>query len=122
MTTKIDCEYDAGIAAKLFTVGGYVMLHHECMAGDKPHPDAGRIGQIVNNGEHEFMAQFFDDELIGSTTFCLIPRRHWAPVPDFCVETYEPRAKRKGWRLNERGVKTFSIMGWGRTPATEGKA
>lgn len=44
---------------------------------------------------------------------------HWGPVPEFFVEEYEPRAKKRGWRVNERGMKMF--RGWGYTAATEGK-
>ena len=51
------------------------------------------------------VTEFWSDDLIGGATFCLIPFGHWAPVPEFCVEEYEPRAKRRGWRLNERGAK-----------------
>lgn len=40
----------------------------------------------------------------------------------FDAKLAEPRAKRRGWRLNERGVKLFADMEWQRTKATEGKA
>jgi hypothetical protein len=74
-------------------------------------------GSIMGAG-HE-MTQ---SEVIGGATFCLIPFGHWAPVPEYCVEEYEPRAKRRGWRLSERGMKLFADMGWPRTKATEGLA
>jgi len=51
----------------------------------------------------------------------LLPRPHWLPVPEFCVEKYEPRAKLRGWRLNERGVRLFRDMGWTQTAATTGQ-
>ena len=47
---------------------------------------------------------------------------HWAPVPEFFVEEYEPRAKKRGWRVTERGMRMFRDLGWGYTAATEGKA
>lgn len=37
-------------------------------------------------------------------------------------EEYEPRAKKRGWRVTERGMKMFRDLGWGYTAATEGKA
>jgi len=106
----------------LFAPGAFVMLHHECKVAGKPHPDAGRIGRIVSRDGASMVTEFWNDDLIGSATFCLIPFGHWAPVPEFCVEEYEPRAKRRGWRLNERGAKLFADMGWQRTKATIGDA
>jgi len=35
---------------------------------------------------------------------------------------HEPRAKKRGWRVSERGMKMFRDLGWGYTAATEGKA
>lgn len=46
---------------------------------------------------------------------------HRWPVPEFFVEEYEPRAKKRGWRVTERGMKMFRDLGWGYTAATEGK-
>lgn len=108
-----------------FQPGKLVMLHHACRDYDgKPHPDAGRIGKIVecDRASRRMIVEFWCDELVGSSTFCLIPYGHWAPVPDYMAEEYEPRAKNRGWRLNEYGRKIFAGMGWERTLATEGKA
>lgn len=106
--------------AKMFAPGAFVMLHHESRTPDGLHPDAGRIGQIVKCDGNQMIVEFFRDELVGSGTFCLIPRNHWAPVPETCVEEYEPRAKRRGWRVSERGKKIFDGMGWQTTAATFG--
>lgn len=115
-------DHMARMEAKMYAPGAFVMLHHSCTVANKPHEDAGRIGRIVSRNGDRMVTEFFIDDLVGSSTFCLIPFGHWAPVPEFCVEEYEPRAKRRGWRLNERGVKLFSEMGWPRTMATDGKA
>ena len=52
----------------------------------------------------------------------MIPVGHWLPVGDFLVEEYEPRAKKRGWRVSLRGIEIFRKMGWEYTAATEGKA
>lgn len=113
-------EHNARREAKMFAPGAYVMLHPEGKANGKPHPDAGRIGRIQRCDDKAMIVEFWNDDLVGSSVFCLLPRQHWAPVPDFCVEKYEPRAKKRGWRLNERGVRLFADMGWGKTDATTG--
>ena len=115
-------DHMARMEAKMFAPGAFVMLHHECKAAGKPHEDAGRIGRIVSRDGERMVTEFWNDDLIGSATFCLIPFGHWAPVPEWCVEEYEPRAKRRGWRLNERGAKLFADMGWRLTKATTGDA
>lgn len=103
--------------ARLFARGKFVMLHHESTT-----PDAGRVGRIVNCKGDRMLVEFFDDDLIGKSDYSVIPRRHWAPVPEFMVEEYEPRAKKRGWRVAERYVATMDKLGWPHTPATEGKA
>lgn len=105
----------------MYAPGAFVMLHHESKAGGCPHEDAGRIGRIVSREGERMVVEFFMDELIGAGTFSLVPFGHWAPVPAWCVEEYEPRAKKRGWRLNERGVKVYDSMGWQRTKATTGE-
>lgn len=112
----------ARMEAKMFAPGAFVMLHHECKVAGKQHEDAGRIGRIVSLNGKNMVTEFWNDDLIGGATFSVIQRRHWAPVPEWCVEEYEPRAKRRGWRLNERGAKLFADMGWQRTKATTGDA
>lgn len=42
--------------------------------------------------------------------------------PLIIFEEYEPRAKKRGWRVAERYVATMDKLGWPHTPATEGKA
>jgi len=114
MTTdlKLTKEQEA-----MFQPGCFVALHP-----DSKHPDAGRVGKIVSRNGSEMLVEFFSDELIGKSEFSLIPMGHWAPVPEFFVEEYEPRAKKRGWRVTERGIKMFRDLGWGYTAATEGKA
>lgn len=102
-----------------FVSGALVMLHHDGKIGDKPHPDAGRIGRIVSCDGSRMVVEFWQGER--SSTFCLIPRPHWAPVPDFCAEEYE-RGGMRGWRLHERGARIFAGMGWDTTAATRGEA
>ena len=112
----------ARMEAKMFAPGAFVMLHPECKVAGKPHEDAGRIGRIVSRNGENMVTEVWNDDLIGGATFSVIPRKHWAPVPEWCVEEYEPRARRRGWRLNERGAKLFADMGWQRTKATTGDA
>ena len=109
---------------KAFAPGAFVMLHHEGKAYGKPHFDAGRIGKIVSNhgDKNLLVVQFFNDDLACSSDFMIFPKPHFAPVPEWMVEAYEPRAGKRGWRVNERGLEIFKNMGWGRTLATEGKA
>lgn len=102
--------------AKLFAPGKYVMLHPESQT-----PDAGRVGRIVNCKGDRMRVEFFDDDLIGKSDYSVIPRRHWAPVPEFMVEEYEPRAKKRGWRVMARHMDLVRKLGWQYTPATEGK-
>jgi hypothetical protein len=78
--------------------------------------------QIISRKGRDMPVEFFNDELIGKTVYSTIPLGHWMPVPGFFVEEYEPRAKKRGWRVTKRGVKMFSELGWDYTPATEGKA
>lgn len=93
-----------------------VVLH----PGSK-HPDAGRVGQIVSRKGTEMLVEFWRDDLIGKSEFSTIPLGHWGPVPELFVEEYEPRAKKRGWRVNERGMKMFRDLGWAYTAATEGR-
>lgn len=115
-------DHMARMEAKMFAPGAFVMLHHACKVDCKPHEDAGRIGRIVSRNGDRMVTEFWSDDLIGGATFSLIPLGHWAPVPEWCVEEYEPRVKRRGWRLNKRGVKLFAEMQWQYTKATIGDA
>lgn len=108
---KMDKEREA-----LFQPGCFVALHP-----DSEHPDAGRVGKIISRNGNKMLVEFFSDELIGKTEFSLIPLGHWAPVSKFLVEEYEPRVKKRGWRITERGIKIFSDLGWRYTAATIGK-
>lgn len=101
----------------MFQSGCFVVLHP-----NSDHPDAGRVGKIVSRNNNDMLVEFFADDLIGKTEFSMIPLGHWGPVPEFLVEEYEPRAKKRGWRVTERGMKMFRNLGWGYTAATEGKA
>jgi|SanBayMetagenome_1026888.scaffolds.fasta_scaffold01052_16 hypothetical protein len=124
-------EADARRERECYQDGRLLMLHHNGrIAGGKLHPDAGRIGRIVScermpDGRPvkggKLVVEFFSDDLVGSATFCLIPVGHWMPIFDWMAEEYEPRAKKRGWRLSPQGLKIFKSMGWEFTPATEGK-
>ena len=109
---------------EMFQPGKFVMLHHACHTWDGPHPDAGRIGKIIKCDlvTKDMIVEFWNDELVGSATYCLIPFGHWLPLGEWMIEEYEPRAKRRGWRVSQQGMKIFDGMGWERTAATEGKA
>jgi len=113
MTTNLDLTTEQ---EKLFLPGCFVALHPE-----SNHPDAGRIGKIISRKGREMLVEFFKDELFGKTDYSLIPLSHWMPVPTFFVEEYEPRAKKRGWRVTKHGMKMFHEFGWGYTAATEGK-
>ena len=101
----------------MFQPGCFVVLHP-----DSKHPHAGRVGRIARRKGKDMLVEFFSDELIGVSEYSTIPFGHWAPVPDFFVETYEPRVMKRGWRVSERGMATFRDLGWNFTAATEGKA
>lgn len=101
----------------MFQPGCFVVLHPE-----SKHPDAGRVGKIISRKGKEMLVEFFADELIGKSEFSMIPFGHWLPVCDFLVEEYEPRAKKRGWRVSQRGMEIFRKMGWEYTAATEGNA
>lgn len=114
MTTEIELSK---AQEKLFKPGCFVALH-----SDSQHHDAGRIGKIISCDGTAMLVEFFSDELLGKSEYSMIPFGHWAPVPEFMVEEYQPRALRRGWRVTERGMAMFREFGWGFTPATEGKA
>lgn len=129
-TTHTRRDTDLQREAECYQDGRLLMLHHACRAQGRPHPDAGRIGRILSCQRHAdgrpiqggtLVVEFFSDELVGSATFCLIPVGHWMPIFDWMAEEYEPRAKKRGWRLSPQGLKIFKSMGWEFTPATEGK-
>ena len=101
----------------MFQPGRFVALHPE-----SNHPDAGRVGKIISRKGCDMIVEFFNDDLVGRAEYSTIPLGHWGPVPEFFVEEYEPRAKKRGWRVTERGMKMFRDLGWGYTAATEGKA
>lgn len=99
----------------MFQPGCFVVLHR------RQTQDAGRVGKIVSRKGSEMLVEFFSDELIGKSEFSLIPLGHWAPVPDFFVEEYEPRQEARLARHRARH-EVFRDLGWGYTAATEGKA
>jgi hypothetical protein len=101
---------------ELFKPGCFVMLHPESQ-----HPDAGRVGKIISRHSNNIVVEFFTDDLLEQSEYSIIPLRHWAPVPEFFVEEYEPRFKKRGWRVTERGLKMFHHLSWGYTLATVGK-
>lgn len=105
-------DHMARMEAKMFAPGAFVMLHHARKVDCKPHEDAGRIGRIVSRNGDRMVTEFWSDDLIGGATFSLIPLGHWAPVPEFCVEEYEPRAKRRG--VSFRPAKLCFYAAYGR--------
>lgn len=114
MTTDLELTKEQ---EAMFQPGRYVALHPE-----SNHPDAGRVGKIISRKGRDMIVEFFNDDLVGRTEYSTIPLGHWGPVPEFLVEEYEPRAKKRGWRVTESGIKIFRDLGWGYTAATEGKA
>ena len=119
-TEQAHADHMKRLEKESFAPGKFVMLHPDGKAAGKPHPDAGRIRRIVSSDGNKMVVEFWSDELVGSSTFCLIPRPAWAPVPEFLVEEYTPRAKKRGWRIHDRGVRVFDGMGWAKTAATTG--
>lgn len=125
-------ERDDKYEREMFQPGKLVMLHcFATMADGKLHPDCGRIGRVVScehgaDGKPKpratMVVEFWSDELVGSGTYCLLPRDAWFPVPDFVAEEYQPRAKKRGWRVSERGLRIFTSMNWPHTAATRGEA
>lgn len=111
------------VQARMFDVGAFVMLGTEVyLADDTRHPDAGRIGKIISVHDDKLLVDFWSDDLIGKGTFCILPRKYWSPVPEFLVEEFFPRELKRGYRINARGVKTFSDLGWPCNAATRGEA
>lgn len=109
------------IIAGMFAPGKHVMLSVNVFLHDKSrHPDAGRIGRVSSESNGMLLVEFFDDDLIGKLSACILPKEMWLPVPEFCVEEYFPRAKKRGWRLSKRGVRTFDDLDWLKNKATEG--
>jgi len=96
--------------------GCFVILHP-----DGEHPDAGRVGKIISRKDEDLVVEFFSDDLIGIGEFSLLALRCWLPVPEFMVEEYEPRAKKRGWRIHDEGRGLLLSLGLGYTPATEGR-
>jgi hypothetical protein len=113
MTTDLELTHEQ---EKMFQPGCFVVLHPK-----SDTQDAGRVGKIVSRKGRVMLVEFFSDELIGQSLYSVIPLGHWMPVPKSLVEEYEPRAKKRGWRVTERGIKIFRDFGWGYTAATEGK-
>ena len=109
------------IIAGMFAPGKHVMLSVNVFLHDKSrHPDAGRIGRVSSESNGMLLVEFFDDDLIGKLSACILPKEMWLPVPEFCVEEYFPRAKKRGWRLSKRGVRMFDDLDWLKNKATEG--
>lgn len=83
-------------------------------------PDIGRVGRVVSNSNELLLVVFFQDDLVGVTTYCRIPLCFWSPVPDFLVEPYEARARKFGWRLTDKAQSLFDVLGWPYTQASRG--
>jgi len=110
------------VNGSMFAPGAFVMLHPNVYPADMTrHPDAGRIGKVSSEANGKLVVQLFDDDLVGKMTACILPKELWLPVPAMAVEEYFPRAKKRGWRLSERGSKLFSDLKWIKNEATEGK-
>lgn len=101
----------------LFSPGCFVMLHTS-----NSHPDAGRIGLIVQRNGVDILVEFFTDDLLGSTDYSLLPLQHWQLIPDFYIESYQPCAMKRGWRVTEQGLSMFRSLGWSHNSASLGKA
>jgi hypothetical protein len=131
MVAQARAEADVKREAECYQDGKLLMLHPGCRTGSNPHPDAGRIGRIVSCERRadgapvkggKLLVEFWADELVGSSIYCLIPVGHWLPIFGWFAEEYEPRAKKRGWRLSAQGLKVFTQMGWEITAATRGEA
>ena len=112
----------AEVMAKMFAPGDFVMLGCQVfLADDTLHPDAGRVGKIVSESNGHLVVEFFVDELIGKMSACILPKPMWMPVPRFMVDEYFPSAKKRGWRITERGERIFDGFPWPRNDNTSGR-
>lgn len=119
MSAKMRVEWEK----KAFGKGAYVMLHPLCYIGkDKLHPEAGRIGKLVNDGHKEknFVVDFEQDDLVGKGRYCILPKDAWFPIPNHLVEQYEIRAKKTAYRYTKEGAEIARRMGWNMTDASLG--
>jgi hypothetical protein len=108
---------------ELFGIGKFVMLPILLFCSDgKEHPDAGRIGKILSVANGNLACEFFNDDLIGKMSGCILPKKYFLPIPGTLVEEYFPRAKKRGFRLSEHGMVVFARMNWPKNDATEGRA
>lgn len=111
------------VVNSMFAPGAFVMLHPNVfMSNNNRHPDSGRIGKVSSESNGMLVVELFNDDLIGKLTACILPKKVWLPVPSFAVEEYFPRAKKRGWRLSDRGKRLFADFGWMMNEASEGRA
>ena len=114
--------HDDVIEKKFWSKGKFLMLHPEMRTTDnKPHPDRGRIGEIIDVNGDMCIVSFIQDDLVGAGKFCLLPRSCWCPIPEWMCEVYEVRAKKLAIRLTERGRQIASGMGWAFTKLSTGE-
>ena len=95
------------------------------LADKKLHPNCGQICRIVRlakSDKENMLVETDSDESSGRSSFLILPREMFLPVPEFVCEEYSLRAGHLAWRVNEQGRKLFSDMNWPSTAATFGQA
>jgi hypothetical protein len=118
---NVSKKYHQEMEAKAWREGAFVMLHPVCyMAKDKLHPDSGRIGKISVCDGQRMVVQFENDDLVGKSTFCLLPKDAWLPMPDFMIESYNRKTGITAWKLSDRGLQIANSMDWKYTEASKG--
>lgn len=89
----------------------------------KLHPNCGQIGQITKiaaSDNDNMIVELGRDELVGRSTFLILPRKYFLPIPEFICEQWSARAGHTAWRVTERGRGLFKDMDWPSTVATFG--
>ena len=110
------------IEKKFWSKGKFLMLHPDLYTtDDKPHPDRGRIGEIIDATGEMCIVSFTQDDLVGAGKFCILPRNCWCPIPEFMCEVYEVRAKKMAIRLTPRGQQIAKGMNWKFTKLSTGE-
>lgn len=95
------------------------------LADGTKHPNCGQICRIVTpaaSDEADMLVEFESDENEGRSSFLILPRKMFLPIPAFLCETWSRQPGHTAWRVNELGRKMFSNMDWPSTAATFGEA
>lgn len=115
---------DTPMNPKNWKAGQLVML--SCfisLADDTDHPECGRICKIISlpkNGRGDMVVEYAVDDAAGRSSYLILPKDMFLPVPEFCVEAYSLRPGHTAYRINDQGRRTFEGMGWPTTAKSFG--